>query len=265
MSKIRFPEITEPVTPPADKIFLYVDQADGFLKIKNDAGTVSILGQVTDLDALTDVVITAPSNGEALLYDGANWVNGALSLPASSVTFTPNGDITSTDVQSAIVEVRDDTDTKLALKQDTSEKGVANGYASLDANGDVPFTELPLAFDQNSDDTDVSTTSTTFSTAYTFNTASLPAGTYMLHVFFVYEPNSTSGDARFQWRVDTVNQGPESREEGKDVGDDQEVWRSGFFPVTLTAGVHTVDLQFAESGGGTLVAKYGGYFLTRIS
>ena len=36
---------------------------------------------------------------------------------ASDVVFTPNGDIAATDVQSAIVEVRDDTDIKLISKQ----------------------------------------------------------------------------------------------------------------------------------------------------
>ncbi len=35
---------------------------------------------------------------------------------ASDVVFTPNGDIAATDVQTAIQEVRDDTDTKLTLK-----------------------------------------------------------------------------------------------------------------------------------------------------
>ena len=37
---------------------------------------------------------------------------------ADSLVFDPDGDITSTDVQAAIVEVRDDTDTKLASKAD---------------------------------------------------------------------------------------------------------------------------------------------------
>jgi len=41
---------------------------------------------------------------------------------ASSITFTPNGDISSTNVQSAIQEVRDDTDTKLLEKEDIVNK-----------------------------------------------------------------------------------------------------------------------------------------------
>jgi len=66
-----------------------------------------------------------------------------LDMIASLIGFTPNGDILSTNVQDAIVEVRDDADTKLALKQDLSEKGQPNGYASLDATGKVPLSELP--------------------------------------------------------------------------------------------------------------------------
>jgi hypothetical protein len=62
---------------------------------------------------------------------------------ASQVTFSPNGDITATNTQTAIVELRDDADSKLLLKQDLSEKGVANGYASLDGSGTVPISQLP--------------------------------------------------------------------------------------------------------------------------
>jgi len=67
------------------------------------------------------------------------------SIPgASSVPFTPDGDIAATDVQAAIVEVRDDTDTKLTLVQPLNEKGQANGYAELDATGRVPQAQLSL-------------------------------------------------------------------------------------------------------------------------
>ena len=62
---------------------------------------------------------------------------------ADEVPFLPNGDIAATDVQAAIVEVRDDTDTKLGGKQDTSEKGNADGYASLDSGGKIPTSEIP--------------------------------------------------------------------------------------------------------------------------
>jgi len=86
---------------------------------------------------------------------GANYFMTIANAIASFVSFTPNGDIGSTNVQDAIVEVRDDTDTKLASKQNTSEKSQPNGYASLDGSGQVPAGELP------NDVTDLSTHSVT--------------------------------------------------------------------------------------------------------
>jgi len=53
----------------------------------------------------------------------------------SQVTFVPSGDIAATDVQAAIVEVRDDTDTKLAGKVDTSTQIIAG--AGLTGGGDL--------------------------------------------------------------------------------------------------------------------------------
>ncbi len=58
---------------------------------------------------------------------------------AAATTFTADGDITSTDVQAAIVEVRDDTDGKLATKADTSAltahtSATANPHATSIAN-----------------------------------------------------------------------------------------------------------------------------------
>jgi len=66
-----------------------------------------------------------------------------LDMIASLIGFTPNGDISSTNVQDAIVELRDDSDNKLNLKQDLSDKGQPNGYASLDATGKVPSSQIP--------------------------------------------------------------------------------------------------------------------------
>ncbi|MCZ6868101.1 MAG: hypothetical protein O7G84_01195 [Gammaproteobacteria bacterium] len=54
---------------------------------------------------------------------------------ASQITFTPDGDIAAVEVQAAIVEVRDDTDTKLALKADASV--VITAGAGLTGGGDL--------------------------------------------------------------------------------------------------------------------------------
>ena len=59
---------------------------------------------------------------------------------AAFIVNTPAGSIEATDVQSAINEL--DTE-----KQSLSEKGVADGYASLDSNGKVPAGQLPSFVD----------------------------------------------------------------------------------------------------------------------
>lgn len=54
---------------------------------------------------------------------------------ATEVPFTANGDIVSTNVQTAIVEVRDDTDTKLGSKADSARNIIAG--AGLTGGGDL--------------------------------------------------------------------------------------------------------------------------------
>lgn len=115
--------------------------------------------------SIKSIIGTIPAN--ELTQDELDAIRGAnnpsstnvfvtfLDMIASLIGFTPNGDITSTNTQDAIVEVRDDVDLKLSSKQDVSEKGNPNGYASLDFSGKVPLSELP------SDVTDLSTHSVT--------------------------------------------------------------------------------------------------------
>ncbi len=58
----------------------------------------------------------ASGGGSPIAALSASSVKTILDYQASEVDFTPNGDIAATDVQSAIVEVRNDTDTKLGAK-----------------------------------------------------------------------------------------------------------------------------------------------------
>lgn len=73
----------------------------------------------------------------------------ALQNDASEIAFVPNGDITSTNVQAAIVEVRDDTDTKLGLKVDKTT--TVNGYA-LSANVTLAKADVGLGNVDNTSD-----------------------------------------------------------------------------------------------------------------
>jgi len=55
---------------------------------------------------------------------------------STTVDFTPNGDIAATTVQEAVVEVRDDADTKLSAKEDTENKDTDE---TLAANSDTKY------------------------------------------------------------------------------------------------------------------------------
>lgn len=71
---------------------------------------------------------------------------------ANDISVTPTGNLTSSNVQSALVELQGDidnrytkteTNTLLSNKVDDTEKGSANGVATLDANGKVTLTQIP--------------------------------------------------------------------------------------------------------------------------
>lgn len=61
-------------------------------------------------------------------------------LDAGDIGSTPTGDVSATNVQSAIAELASE-------KQALSEKGQINGYASLDGSGKVPAAQLPSYVD----------------------------------------------------------------------------------------------------------------------
>ena len=92
-----------------------------------------------------DITNVGTVDGRDLSIDGSKLdgiESGAtIDQIASEVPFTPNGDITAINVQSAIVEVRDDTDTKLSSKVSTSI--TVNGYA-LSSNVTLSKSDLSL-------------------------------------------------------------------------------------------------------------------------
>lgn len=108
-------------------------------------------------------------------------------------------------------------------------------------------------FESFEDLTTATTTSVTFSNGAAFTTASVPAGTYRIGIFWNWSINVTNADARFQLQVDGVNAGPEMRIEVSETAT-QSNWDSGFLYVTFaSAATHTINLQFAvETAGNTL-------------
>jgi hypothetical protein len=93
---VLFVEGTTPATPATGRQRLFVDTADGLLKLVDDAGVVTSIG------------------GSA----AAHIADTSAAHAASSIGFTPNGSISATDVQAAIVEVRDEAGTSAGVAAD---------------------------------------------------------------------------------------------------------------------------------------------------
>jgi len=89
-----------PATPPSNAGHHYINTANGDLYLSKGNSSVAdwvLMGKVFSVNGLT----------------------GAVTITGTNTGFTPDGDITATTVQTAIVEVRDDTDTKLSGKANT--------------------------------------------------------------------------------------------------------------------------------------------------
>jgi hypothetical protein len=80
------------------------------------------------LDTVQANAVAAGTSGDAHALVTTGNPHG---LDASEVPFTPNGDIAATDVQAAVVEVRDDTDTKLSAH--TSDTGNPHSVTAAQA------------------------------------------------------------------------------------------------------------------------------------
>ena len=116
----------------------------GFTYKANPGGTVNFGSGNITFDVGDYVIYNGTVWEKSDHTDAVNSVNGQTGpvvLDAGNIGFTPDGDIASTDVQSAIVEVRNDTDTKLAGKSNTGHTHVAaditNFQATVSANSDV--------------------------------------------------------------------------------------------------------------------------------
>lgn len=94
--------------------------------------TSSIQTQINDVD-------TAVTNAQQAIDD--HLADTVDAHDASAISTVPAGNLAATDVQAALDELQSDVDTRIP----SSEKGAANGVASLDANGKVPSSQLPNA------------------------------------------------------------------------------------------------------------------------
>lgn len=98
----------------------------------------SIMG-AQNLDDLGDVTITAAASGDFLRYSGSAWVDSTIQ----------DGDIAESAVtqHQAALSITESQISDFGTYQPTSEKGQANGYASLDGSGLVPSSQLPSYVD----------------------------------------------------------------------------------------------------------------------
>ena len=92
-----------------------------------------------NLDDLGDVTITSAATGDFLRYSGSAWVDSTIQ----------DGDIAESAVtqHEGALSITESQITDLGTYQVTSEKGQANGYASLDGSGLVPSAQLPSYVD----------------------------------------------------------------------------------------------------------------------
>ena len=134
--------------------------------------------------------------------------------------------------------------TKLVAGLGISVTEVDDGAAetiSIAANGGDFGTE----FNFNEDEAEESTNSTTYIEKLKLTTTNIPAGDYVFEWYFEAKTPAGSGkamDVRVQ--VDDVTTSFESSQV-----DTRDFWvgRSGFDFVTLTAGVHEIDMDYRKS------------------
>lgn len=77
--------------------------------------------------------------GDWIIHNGTIWekVDNSEDNIAADIVFTPDGDITAVNVQDAITEVRNDTNTKLGSKSDKVAGATSGNFAGLSASGNV--------------------------------------------------------------------------------------------------------------------------------
>ena len=90
--------------------------------------------------AIADVADEALDAADAAVIEVQSHITDEEAHEASSIINTPAGNLTAVNVQLALNEL--DT-----IKQSVSQKGAADGYASLDSNGKVPSGQLPSFVD----------------------------------------------------------------------------------------------------------------------
>lgn len=101
-----------------------------------------------------------------------------------------------------------------------------------------------------SNSTAVTTTATTYSTVLTLTTDDLPVGEYIVGFFYNWGYGNTSYNFMSRIEIDSSDVIMIHEQEPKDTGTDVRQIGSGSIPVSMTAGVHQIRLQFRSQRSG---------------
>lgn len=133
MSRLRFSEIpnTAVLTPPAGKATVFLDSADNVLKAKLDDGSLIILSVTQEyLDDLVSNLLQDSVTIDFTYDDVGNKITGEViqsALNISLIPNTPSGNLTATDVQSALNELQSDVDTRALQSSLTAHENLTSG------------------------------------------------------------------------------------------------------------------------------------------
>ena len=137
---IRYYDGTEWRTVLFDKV-----QDNVFHIIGSDDETKEVRFEVDGLTTGTTRVITTIDEDGVMVLEAASQTltNKTIEVASNTVTTAASGNLTSTELNAALEELQEDIDTR----EVAANKGIANGYASLDGAGTVPASQLPSYVD----------------------------------------------------------------------------------------------------------------------
>ena len=201
-------------------------------------------GAASSLAGLTDTDITTPTDGQALIYDGANskWINGTARTTATNVSYNnATSGLPATDVQDAIDEVYAPTFTEAGSRSNISS---GDTLATLFGKIKKWFTDLKSgAFvDTINDLTGINATGATNTTG-----ATITAGTYFyLDNVLVRAKANIANGATFtlntNYEVVTVGALNELRDAYSSSEQRVGTWTDGkpVYKITLTGSYGTI-------------------------